>query len=378
MPGSPAVRAGSARLRDRAAACRVRAAGRAGGAGGRRLQRGAPAPAVTAGRRPARPRAALRRPRRAGRGRAVAGAAGRRGGHGHRLGRGPGAARAARPHQRGPDDRPTGVLAAGRGGVGGADRGAAARGGLAAGARLRLHPGRRRLGGPLHRDGGSRLRDRAASGPPARRGAPGGGRRGRSARGCAAAGGGPPGGEGCGRRGGVGQRGAPGTAGRGAGDGDVPPARLPAAPRGARPRRRGGGAGPAAGGAPRHHPRPARRVRAHLRRPRCHGPGGARPHRPVRAARVGEDWPVDGLPEAYVDGAADPASGRIGYRFRGRRPPWGWRCWRSCRSRCATRSCRGRSRPDVERPPVLPRLGRTCGELHACHSNLGAGRTTDV
>jgi hypothetical protein len=35
--------------------------------------------------------------------------------------------------------------------------------------------------------------------------------------------------------------------------------------------------------------------------------------------RIGEDWPVAGFPEAYVDGAADPASGRIGYTLP--RPP---------------------------------------------------------
>ena len=35
--------------------------------------------------------------------------------------------------------------------------------------------------------------------------------------------------------------------------------------------------------------------------------------------RVGEDWPVPGFPQAYVDGAADPASGRIGYSVP--RPP---------------------------------------------------------
>jgi len=29
--------------------------------------------------------------------------------------------------------------------------------------------------------------------------------------------------------------------------------------------------------------------------------------------RIGEDWPVAGFASAYVDGAADPASGRIGY-----------------------------------------------------------------
>ena len=29
--------------------------------------------------------------------------------------------------------------------------------------------------------------------------------------------------------------------------------------------------------------------------------------------RIGEDWPVSDFPRAYVDGAADPASGRIGY-----------------------------------------------------------------
>ncbi len=35
--------------------------------------------------------------------------------------------------------------------------------------------------------------------------------------------------------------------------------------------------------------------------------------------RIGEDWPVAGFPAAYVDGAADPASGRIGYSVP--RPP---------------------------------------------------------
>jgi hypothetical protein len=35
--------------------------------------------------------------------------------------------------------------------------------------------------------------------------------------------------------------------------------------------------------------------------------------------RIGEDWPVAGFPTAYVDGAADPASGRIGYSVP--RPP---------------------------------------------------------
>ena len=35
--------------------------------------------------------------------------------------------------------------------------------------------------------------------------------------------------------------------------------------------------------------------------------------------RIGEDWPVTGFPQAYVDGAADPASGRIGYSVP--RPP---------------------------------------------------------
>ena len=35
--------------------------------------------------------------------------------------------------------------------------------------------------------------------------------------------------------------------------------------------------------------------------------------------RIGEDWPVTGFPQAYVDGAADPASGRIGYTVP--RPP---------------------------------------------------------
>jgi hypothetical protein len=35
--------------------------------------------------------------------------------------------------------------------------------------------------------------------------------------------------------------------------------------------------------------------------------------------RIGEDWPVAGFPQAYVDGAADPASGRIGYSVP--RPP---------------------------------------------------------
>ena len=35
--------------------------------------------------------------------------------------------------------------------------------------------------------------------------------------------------------------------------------------------------------------------------------------------RIGEDWPVRGFPQAYVDGAADPASGRIGYTVP--RPP---------------------------------------------------------
>ena len=35
--------------------------------------------------------------------------------------------------------------------------------------------------------------------------------------------------------------------------------------------------------------------------------------------RLGEDWPVERLPQGYVDGAADPASGRIGYTLPG--PP---------------------------------------------------------
>ena len=35
--------------------------------------------------------------------------------------------------------------------------------------------------------------------------------------------------------------------------------------------------------------------------------------------RIGEDWPVAGFPQAYVDGAADPSSGRIGYSVP--RPP---------------------------------------------------------
>jgi len=35
--------------------------------------------------------------------------------------------------------------------------------------------------------------------------------------------------------------------------------------------------------------------------------------------RIGEDWPVPGFPGAYVDGAADPSSGRIGYSVP--RPP---------------------------------------------------------
>lgn len=29
--------------------------------------------------------------------------------------------------------------------------------------------------------------------------------------------------------------------------------------------------------------------------------------------RLGEDWPVEGFPDAYVNGAADPSTGRIGY-----------------------------------------------------------------
>ena len=36
-------------------------------------------------------------------------------------------------------------------------------------------------------------------------------------------------------------------------------------------------------------------------------------------------------------------------RCPGRRLRSGWRCWRSCRSRCATRSCRGRSPPGADR-----------------------------
>ena len=35
--------------------------------------------------------------------------------------------------------------------------------------------------------------------------------------------------------------------------------------------------------------------------------------------RIGEAWPVPGFPQSYVDGAADPASGRIGYSLP--RPP---------------------------------------------------------
>ena len=35
--------------------------------------------------------------------------------------------------------------------------------------------------------------------------------------------------------------------------------------------------------------------------------------------RIGEAWPVAGFPQTYVDGAADPASGRIGYSLP--RPP---------------------------------------------------------
>lgn len=39
------------------------------------------------------------------------------------------------------------------------------------------------------------------------------------------------------------------------------------------------------------------------------------PHRTdlFKRMRIGEDWPVAGFPQAYVDGAADPATGRIGY-----------------------------------------------------------------
>ncbi len=29
--------------------------------------------------------------------------------------------------------------------------------------------------------------------------------------------------------------------------------------------------------------------------------------------RLGEDWPVEGFPQAYRYGAADPSTGRLGY-----------------------------------------------------------------
>ena len=101
--------------------------------------------------------------------------------------------------------------------------------------------------------------------------------------------------------------------------------------------------------------------------------------RPVRAAPDRGGLAGQRLPQAYVDGAADPASGRIGYTVPRPRPRWGWRCWTSCRSRCATRSCRGRADRAAERGRrKSPRLGRTCGELQAMSFRGAMLRNTDV
>ena len=92
-----------------------------------------------------------------------------------RLRRGPASARGARPDQR-RTRWPIGRTfwdRAGKDAVAPDRRHAAGRQ-LRADARLRLHPGRRRLGGALHRARGQRVRPRVAARPAAGRGDPGG------------------------------------------------------------------------------------------------------------------------------------------------------------------------------------------------------------
>ena len=116
-----------------------------------------------------------------------------------------------------------GVLGASRAGDRAADRRVAARRQLRADAGLRVHPGRRGLGGPLHRTGGEGLRDPVPPRPAAGRRHPGGQGGCRSTRRSPGHAGGPPGRVGYGGRGraGLGERAGLGLAGRRAGRLDV-------------------------------------------------------------------------------------------------------------------------------------------------------------